>query len=66
MSFHQNGIPETREENIVIMILYHKVAAKCRSLNCIEEKMARLSGEHLCVDALWFKVMRTPISPELV
>ncbi len=28
--------------------------------------MACLSSKHLCADALWFKVLRTPISPELV
>jgi hypothetical protein len=27
---------------------------------------AHLSGKHLYVDTLWFKVMRTPVSPELV
>ncbi len=50
----------------VITILYHKVAAKHQSLFHIEEKTACLSGRHLYADALWFKVMRTPASPELV
>ncbi len=51
---------------IVIMILYHTVAAKCQSLCHIREKMGCLSGKCLYVDALWFKVMRNPVSPELV
>jgi hypothetical protein len=28
-----------------------------------EKVSAHLSGEHCNVDALWFKVMRTPVSP---
>ncbi len=52
---------------LVIMTLYHTAAAECRSLCYIEEKMlARLSGKHCDIGALWFKVMRTPVSPELV
>jgi hypothetical protein len=68
--FHQN--PHFRSLNVlknlksVITILYHKISAKCRSLFCFEEKTARLSGRQLYVDTLWFKVMRTPVSPELV
>jgi hypothetical protein len=27
---------------------------------------APLSREHCCIEALWFKVMSTPVSPELV
>ncbi len=49
------------------MTLYHTAAAKHRSLCCVEEKMSvRLSGKRCNVDALWFKVMRTPVSPEQV
>ena len=49
-----------------VMILYHMLAAKHKSLCRIKEKIACLSGKCLYVDALWFKVMRTPVSPELV
>jgi hypothetical protein len=49
------------------MTLHHTVAAKCQSLCCVGVKMiARLSTQHLYINALWFKVMRTPVSPELV
>ena len=49
------------------MTLFHTAAAKCQSLCCIEEKTtARISREDHYIDALWFKVMRTPVSPELV
>jgi len=52
---------------IVIMILYHTVATECQSLCHVREKMmVRLSGKQSNVDALWFKVMRTPVSPKLV
>jgi hypothetical protein len=38
-----------------------------QSLCHVKEKMmAHLSGKRRCIDALWFKVMRTPVSPELV
>ena len=50
----------------MIMKLHHMVAAKCQSLCSVGEKMARVSGKHLYDYALWFKVMRTPVSPELV
>jgi hypothetical protein len=52
--------------NCVMMILYHKVAAKHQSLCRVEEKTARLSGKRHCIAALWFKVMRTSNTPELV
>jgi hypothetical protein len=29
-----------------------------------EKMLVHSSGEHCYVDALWFKVMRTPVSPE--
>ena len=29
-----------------------------------EKMLARLSGEHCNIDALWFKVMTTPVSPK--
>jgi len=51
---------------IVIMILYHTVAAERQRLCHVKEKTARLSGKRLYIDALWFKVMRTPVSLELV
>ncbi len=51
----------------VITTLFHTAGAKHRSLCCVKVKTtAHLSGEPYYVDALWFKVMRTPISPELV
>ncbi len=44
----------------MITILYNKATAKAM----LKEKMsARLSGECCTVDALWFKVMRTLVSP---
>jgi hypothetical protein len=49
------------------MTLYHTVTVKCQSLYSVRVKMtAHLSGKHLYVNTLWFKVMRTPASPELV
>jgi len=49
------------------MILYHTVAAECQAYITSERKMiARLSSECLYIDALWFKVIRIHISPELV
>jgi hypothetical protein len=42
------------------------VAAKRQSLCHAKEKTACLSSKGLYVDALWFKVMRTPVSLELV
>ncbi len=48
------------------MLLYHKVAAKCWSLCSIKEKTVHLRSEFLYINALWFKVMRTSVSPELV
>jgi hypothetical protein len=51
----------------VITILYHTVAVEGQSLYHVGEKMtARLNGERLYVDALWFKVTRIHISPKLV
>ena len=52
----------------MITALYHKAAANCRSLGCVEEKMsACLSSGELCnVNALCFKVMRTPVSPNKI
>ncbi len=44
------------------MILYHKVAAKCRSFRHFREKMAWLSDKGLYVNTLWLKVMRTYFS----
>jgi hypothetical protein len=51
----------------VITTLYHTAAAECQSLDHIKVKMSvRLNGKRCYVDALWFKVIRTPVSPELV
>jgi hypothetical protein len=51
----------------VITTLYHTAAAECQSLDHIKVKTSvHLSGEHCYVNALWFKVTRTPVSPELV
>jgi hypothetical protein len=51
----------------VTMILYHTVTAERQSLCCVKKKTtACLSGKHRYIDALWFNVMRTSISPELV
>ncbi len=41
-------------------------SGKTPKLMSHREKTACLSDKHLGVDSLWFKVMRTPVSPELV
>jgi hypothetical protein len=47
------------------MTLIHTVATKCQSLCLIGVTIAHLSSERHYVYALWFKVTRTRISPEL-
>ncbi len=48
----------------MITALYHKLRLMPKLKVALKEKMlARLSGEHYNVDALWFKVKRTPVSP---
>ncbi len=48
----------------VILALYHKATANAKAWVASKEKMlARLSSERCNINTLWFKVMRTPISP---
>ncbi len=55
------------KQRIVITTLFHTATAKRQSLCHVEVKMTvRWSGEHHYINALWFKVMRTPVSPQLV
>jgi hypothetical protein len=48
----------------VISALYRKTTANAKAWVASKEKTsARLSSERCNIDALWFKVMRTPVSP---
>ncbi len=51
---------------LLIMILYLRIMAKNIRAYVASKEMACLSNEHLYFDALWVKVMRTLISPDLV
>jgi hypothetical protein len=49
------------------MTLFHTATVKRQSLCQVKVKMTTLiSGLHHYIHALWFKVGRTPVSPELV
>jgi hypothetical protein len=55
------------KQRIVIMTLFHTATAKLQSLCRAKVKMTvRLNGECHYINALWFKVIRTPVSPQLV
>ncbi len=48
----------------MITALYHKLQQMPKLKVASKEKMSvRLSAEHCNVDARWFKVERTPVSP---
>jgi len=58
-----SAFQQTLIKSIVIMTFYHTAVAKCQSLYHVKEKISvRLSSKCCNGHALWFKVMRTPIS----